>query len=91
MSREPSSGQEKTMDKPNSGGATSADITSILGPMDSDRLLQILSPHPTVTEVEQAAMWLSSDADVFGANPPIKGTVSSMVTILTAEEEEEQR
>ena len=81
------------MDKPNSGGkaATSADITSILGPMDSDRLLQILSLHPTVAEVEQAAMWLSSDADVFGANPPIKGTVSSIVTILTAEEEEEQR
>lgn len=81
------------MDKPNSGGkaATSADITSIMGPIDSDRLLQILSLHPTVSEVEQAAIWLSGDTDVFGANPPTKGNVSSIVTILTAEEEEEQR
>ena len=81
------------MDKPNSGGkaATNADITGIMGPIDSDKLLQILSLHPTVAEVEEAAMWLSGDTDVFGANPPIKGNVSDIVTILTAEEEEEQR
>jgi len=42
-------------------------------------------------EVEEAAMWLSGDSDVFGANPPIKGNVSDIVTILTVEEEEEQR
>jgi hypothetical protein len=81
------------MDKPNSGGtaATSADITGVLGPIDSDKLLQILSLQPTVSEVEEAAMWLSGDTDVFGANPPIKGNVSHIVTILTVEEEEEQR
>ena len=80
------------MDKANSGGkaAKSADITSIMGPIDSDMLLQILSLHLTVSEVEQAAIWLSGDADVFGASPPAKGNVSSIVTILTAEEEEEQ-
>jgi len=81
------------MDKPNSGGkaATNADITGILGPIDSDKLLEILSLHPTVAEVEEAAMWLSGDTDVFGASPPVKGNVSHIVTILTAEEEEEQR
>ena len=81
------------MDKPNSGGkaATNADITGVLGAIDSDKLLQILSLHPTVSEVEGAAMWLSGDTDVFGANPPVKGNVSHIVTILTAEEEEEQR
>ena len=52
---------------------------------------QILSLHPTVSEVEGAAMWLSGDTDVFGANPPVKANVSHIVTILTAEEEEEQR
>ena len=80
------------MDKPNSGGkaATNADITGIMGPIDSDKLLQILSLHPTVAEVEEAAMWLSGDPDVFGVNLP-KGNVSDIVTILTVEEEEEQR
>ena len=81
------------MDKPNSGGksATNADITGILGPTDSDKLVQILSLHPSVSEVEEAAMWLSGDTDVFGANPPLKGNVSDIVTILTVEEEEERR
>jgi len=79
------------MDKPNSGGkaATNADITGIMGRIDSDKLLQILSLHPTVAEVEEAAMWLSGDSDVFGANLP-KGNVSDIVTILTVEEEEEE-
>jgi hypothetical protein len=80
------------MDKPNSGAkaASNADVTGILGPIDSDKLLQILSLHPTVSEIEAAAMWLSGDSDVFGSNPPVKGNVSHIVTILTAEEEEEQ-
>jgi hypothetical protein len=65
-------------------------MMSVLGPIDSDKLLQILSLHPTVAEVGEAAMWLSGDSDVFGANPPIKGNVSDIVTILTVEEEEEQ-
>ena len=81
------------MEKPNSGGkaATYDVVTGILGPIDSDKLLQILSLHPTVAEVEEAAMWLSGDSDVFGANPPIKGNVSDIVTILTVEEEEEEQ
>lgn len=81
------------MEKPNSGGkaATNDDVTGILGPIDSDKLLQILSLHPTVAEVEEAAMWLSGDSDVFGANPPIKGNVSDIVTILTVDEEEEEQ
>jgi hypothetical protein len=82
------------MNKPNSGGnaaATNDDITSILGPIDPDKLLEISSLRPTVAEIEEAAMWLSGDTDVFGVNPPVKGNASHIVTILTAEEEEEQR
>jgi hypothetical protein len=80
------------MQKQDSGGnaaATDADITSILGNLDSDKLLAILSLHPTVAEVEEASIWLSGDADVFGANEPVKGNASHIITILTAEEEEE--
>ena len=69
--------------------ATGADITGILGDIDSDRLLAIVSLRPTITEVEEASMWLSGDADVFGANEPVKGNASHIITILTAEEEEE--
>ena len=80
------------MQKSDSGGnaaATDADVTSILGNLDSDKLLAILSLHPTVAEVEEASIWLSGDADVFGTNEPVKGNASHIVTILTAEEEEE--
>jgi hypothetical protein len=80
------------MQKSDSGGnaaATDADVTSILGNLNSDKLLAILSLHPTVAEVEEASIWLSGDADVFGANEPVKGNASHIVTILTAEEEEE--
>jgi hypothetical protein len=45
--------------------------------------------HPTVAEVEEASMWLSGDADVFDADEPVKGNASHIITILTAEEEEE--
>ena len=82
------------MQKPDSGGAaiaTDADITSILGNIDSDKLLAILSLRPTIAEVEQASMWLSGDVDVFGANEPVKGNASHIVTILTAGEEDELR
>jgi len=82
------------MRRGDSGGsavATDADVTSILGNIDSDKLLEILSLRPTIAEVEEASMWLSGDADVFGANEPVKGNASHIITILTAEEEEEPR
>ncbi len=82
------------MQKLNSGGtavATDADITSILGSINSDKVLAILSLQPTIAEVEEAAMWLSGDADVFGAGKPVKGNASYIVTILAAEEEEDLR
>ena len=80
------------MKKPDTGGnavATDADITSILGNLDADKLLAILSLQPTVAEVEEASIWLSGDADVFDADNPVNGNASHIITILTAEEEEE--
>jgi hypothetical protein len=82
------------MQKPDSGGnavATDADVTSILGDLDSDKLLAILSLRPTIAEVEEASIWLSGDADVFGVNEPVKGNASHIITILTEEEEEPAR
>jgi len=82
------------MRKPNTGGSAAAsesDITSILGHLDPDKMSAILSLRPTIADVEEASMWLSGDADVFGANVPIKGNASHIVTIMTSEEEEENR
>ena len=80
------------MQKHDTGGtavATDTVIKSILGNIDSDKLLAILSLRPTIAEVEEASMWLSGDTDVYDANEPIKGNASHIITILTAEEEEE--
>ncbi len=79
------------MTNPDSGGAaaTRDDITGILGPIELEQMLAILALHPTIAEVEQASVWLAGDADVFGAEPPIKGTAAEIVTIVTASEEDE--
>ncbi len=82
------------MPKPDAGGtaiATHADVASVFGNNDSDKLLAILALRPTIAEVEEVSMWLSGDADVFGANKPVKGKASRIITILTAEEEEQRR
>lgn len=81
------------MAKLKSGGesttATSDDVRGILGELDTDKLIEILSLQPTVADVEKASLWLAGDTDVFGAGETITGTASDIVTILTADEQEE--
>lgn len=69
--------------------ATHDDVKSILGDLDATKVIQILALQPTVADVEEASMWLGGDPDVFGAAEPLKGIASQIVTILTADEEEE--
>ena len=69
--------------------ATYDDVKSILGDIDDTKILPILALRPTVADVEEASLWLGGDPDVFGAAEPIKGIASQIVTILTADEEEE--
>ncbi len=80
------------MPKPNSSGtalATRDDIQGILGNLDGEQMLAIMSLRPTVADLEEASVWLEGDTDVFGAGEPIKGVASDIVTILTENEEEE--
>jgi hypothetical protein len=70
--------------------ATREEIIAVLGPLDADKLLALVELRPTLAEVEEASMWLSGDRDVFGAEPPLKGTASKIVTLLTADEEDER-
>jgi hypothetical protein len=80
--------------KLNSGRTTTVvghdDITSILGEIDQSKVIEIISLQPTIADLEEASLWLSGDADVFGAVPPVKGKASRIVTILSAGEEEER-
>jgi hypothetical protein len=69
--------------------ATHDDVKSILGDLDETKILPILALRPTVADLEEASMWLGGDTDVFGAAEPLKGIASQIVTILTANEEEE--
>ena len=71
------------------GLATADDVVRILGNLDAIKMLPIMALRPTITDVEEASMWLGGDRDVFGPGPPLKGVASQIVTILTADEEEE--
>ena len=80
------------MPKPDSGGtalATHDDVTGILGNLDPEQVLAIMSLRPTIADIEEASLWLEGDTDVFGAGEPIKGVASDIVTLLTENEEEE--
>jgi hypothetical protein len=65
------------------------DIRRVLGELDETKLLDIQALQPTIRDLEEASLWLSGDPDVFGAEPPIRGVASKIVTILTADEEDE--
>lgn len=80
------------MAKPNSSGtalATHSDVKGILGNLDPADIVAIMSLQPTVADIEEASVWLAGDADVFGAGEPVKGVAAEIVTILTANEDEE--
>lgn len=70
--------------------ATHEDVTDILGHLDETKMLPILALRPTVTDLEEASMWLAGDVDVFEPRP-LKSISGQIVTILTENEEEERR
>jgi hypothetical protein len=65
------------------------DVKSILGNLDADRLLDIMTLRPRIVDVEQASAWLAGDIDIFGAGPPLKDIPGDIVAILTADEDED--
>ena len=82
---------QKTATSSTSRPATHDDVRSILGSLDETKMLPILALRPTVADVEEASIWLGGDADVFGAAEPLGAIASEIVTILTADEDEESR
>jgi uncharacterized protein (DUF1810 family) len=71
--------------------ASTDDIRHIFGPLDDEKLVNVMALQPTVADAEKASLWLAGDADVFGATEPLKFVASKIVTIFTADDEELQR
>lgn len=69
--------------------ATHDDVRDVLGNMDDAKMLAIMALQPTIMDIEEASVWLSGDADVFGAGRPLKDVAGQIVAILTADEEED--
>lgn len=69
--------------------ATRADVTDILGHLDDGKMLAIMALKPRIVDIEEASMWLSGDADVFGPGRALKDIAAKIVAILTADEEED--
>jgi hypothetical protein len=52
-------------------------------------MLAIMALKPRIVDIEEASMWLSGDADVFGPGRALKDIAAKIVAILTADEEED--
>jgi hypothetical protein len=69
--------------------ATSADLHAILGELDERLMLEILALHPTVAELEEAAMWARGEGDLRAREGhPLDARLARLVDILTADEDE---
>ena len=72
--------------------ATRQDVQRIIGDVDEFKLLEILSLRPSVSELEEAAIWSRGDGDILGkTGRPLTGVAAQLFDILTADEEEESR
>ena len=69
--------------------ASHQDVRKMLGDVDETKLIAIVELQPTVGEIEEAAVWLSGDRDIFGPSPSLSGVPAQIVDILTADEDEE--
>jgi hypothetical protein len=76
------------MTTPQSAKASRADLTRILGNLDDARLAEILRLHPTISEVEQAALWAQGEGDVPARRGhTLSGIVADIVDIVMTGEE----
>jgi hypothetical protein len=74
-----------------SAKASLADVTRILGDLDDAQVAEILGLHPTVSEVEQAALWAEGEGDVLARKGhTLSGIVAEIVDIVIADEEDEE-
>jgi hypothetical protein len=69
--------------------ATGSDLQRILGDMDASTAVAILSLRPSITQVEEARVWLDGEGDVLGKERrPLDGVVARIFDMLKVEEED---
>lgn len=73
------------------GMATRDDLRRLVGDVDERKVLDILALHPTISEIEQAALWATGDGDVLAkGGHSLGGTALGVLEILATDEEEEE-
>jgi hypothetical protein len=70
------------------GLASADDIRRILGELDAETILQVMALQPTIHDLEDAFVFLTGDADIFGPGNPLPSPAGEIVAILTADEQE---
>lgn len=72
--------------------AVHEDLTRVLGNLDDAEIVEILTLHPTVSEVEQAALWLAGEGEILATQGhTLSGVVAEIVDIVTGDEEDEDK
>ena len=63
-------------------------VVRVVGHIDDDKIAAIIATGATVDELVEAFAWASDETDVLGeARCSLRGRVSSLVDILTADDE----
>lgn len=70
--------------------ASADDLKQIIGDLDDAKILEVLALKPTILDLERVSVWLSGDKDVFGPGEPTGGIAGQVISILTADEEDER-
>lgn len=67
------------------------DVRGILGDIDEAKIIEILGLHPSLPDLEQAAIWAAGDGDFLAkSGHPLVGVIAEIVDILAVEEDEEE-
>jgi len=70
--------------------ATREDLRRILGELEDPRIIDILELHPTVADLEAAAVCLAGDQDVLGSQGhPVSPRANQVVEILSDDDEDD--
>lgn len=72
--------------------ATREDLRRILGELEDPRVIDVLELHPTVADLETAAICLAGDQDVLGKDRhPVSPVAKEVVDILSDDEEDDRQ
>lgn len=70
--------------------ATAEDVTQLLGDVDSETLLAIMELHPTLADLEEAALRVAGNGEAVGGRSAT-GVVAAILDLIEAVEEEDRR